>query len=51
MSRRRKNRSRADRRKGIYILPNLFTTASLFAGFYSIISAIHLAISSLFLST
>jgi CDP-diacylglycerol--serine O-phosphatidyltransferase len=27
-------------RKGIYILPNLFTTASLFAGFYAIISSI-----------
>lgn len=26
-------------RKGIYILPNLFTTASLFAGFYAIVSA------------
>lgn len=28
-----------DRRKGIYILPNLFTAASLFCGFYAIISA------------
>jgi CDP-diacylglycerol--serine O-phosphatidyltransferase len=28
-------------RKGIYVLPNLFTTASLFAGFYSIISSMH----------
>ncbi|MDD9799033.1 MAG: CDP-diacylglycerol--serine O-phosphatidyltransferase [Gammaproteobacteria bacterium] len=27
------------RRRGIYILPNLFTTAGLFAGFYSIIEA------------
>jgi len=27
-------------RKGIYILPNLFTTASLFMGFYSIIASI-----------
>ena len=26
-------------RKGIYILPNLFTTASLFAGFYAVVSA------------
>ncbi|MEI6738173.1 MAG: CDP-alcohol phosphatidyltransferase family protein, partial [Pseudomonadota bacterium] len=25
------------RRKGIYILPNLFTSASLFAGFYAIV--------------
>lgn len=28
-------------KKGIYVLPNLFTTASLFAGFYSIIASIH----------
>jgi CDP-diacylglycerol---serine O-phosphatidyltransferase len=28
-------------KKGIYILPNLFTTASLFMGFYSIIASIH----------
>ena len=28
-------------RKGIYLLPNLFTTASLFAGFYAIVSAIN----------
>jgi CDP-diacylglycerol--serine O-phosphatidyltransferase len=27
-------------RKGIYILPNLFTTASLFSGFYGIISSL-----------
>lgn len=27
-------------RKGIYLLPNLFTTAALFAGFYAIIAAI-----------
>jgi CDP-diacylglycerol--serine O-phosphatidyltransferase len=27
------------RRRGIYLLPNLFTTASLFSGFYSIVSA------------
>ena len=41
MSRRRKNRPRSERHKGIYILPNLFTTASLFSGFYAIISAIN----------
>jgi len=41
MSRRRKNRSRAEGRRGIYILPNLFTTASLFSGFFAIISAVH----------
>ncbi|GAA5317898.1 MAG: CDP-diacylglycerol--serine O-phosphatidyltransferase [Candidatus Pelagadaptatus aseana] len=27
--------------KGIYLLPNLFTTAALFSGFYAIISAVH----------
>jgi CDP-diacylglycerol--serine O-phosphatidyltransferase len=27
------------RRRGIYILPNLFTTLGLFAGFYSIVAA------------
>ncbi|TCK17620.1 CDP-diacylglycerol--serine O-phosphatidyltransferase [Thiogranum longum] len=27
------------RRRGIYLLPNLFTTAGLFAGFYAIVSA------------
>ncbi|OQW93290.1 MAG: CDP-diacylglycerol--serine O-phosphatidyltransferase [Beggiatoa sp. IS2] len=28
-------------RKGIYLLPNLFTTAALFSGFYSIVAAIN----------
>lgn len=28
-------------RKGIYLLPNLLTTAGLFAGFYSIVASIH----------
>ncbi|MEL5848920.1 MAG: CDP-diacylglycerol--serine O-phosphatidyltransferase [Candidatus Igneacidithiobacillus chanchocoensis] len=28
-------------RRGVYLLPNLFTTASLFAGFYSIVAGIH----------
>ncbi len=28
------------RRKGIYLLPNLFTTGALFAGFYSVVAAI-----------
>ena len=28
-------------RKGIYLLPNLLTTAGLFAGFYSIVAAMH----------
>lgn len=29
------------RRRGIYLLPNLFTTGALFAGFYAIVGAIH----------
>ena len=29
------------RRKGIFLLPNLFTSAALFAGFYAIINAIN----------
>src|SRR4029077_11610298 len=29
------------RRKGIYILPNLFTLAALFGGFYAIVMAIN----------
>jgi len=29
------------RRRGIYILPNLFTTASLFSGFYAIVQAMN----------
>ncbi len=38
---RKKMREKSDNaRKGIYILPNLFTTASLFCGFYSIIASI-----------
>ncbi len=32
--------TKQQRRKGIYLLPNLFTTAALFAGFYAIIAAI-----------
>jgi len=31
--------AKAPRRKGIYLLPNLFTTAGLFAGFYAIVAA------------
>ena len=30
----------AERRRAIYLLPNLFTTAAMFAGFYAIIAAI-----------
>lgn len=29
------------RHRGVYLLPNLFTTANMFAGFYSIVCAIH----------
>jgi CDP-diacylglycerol--serine O-phosphatidyltransferase len=29
----------SERRRGIYLLPNLFTTAAMFAGFYAIIAA------------
>jgi CDP-diacylglycerol---serine O-phosphatidyltransferase len=29
------------RRRGIYLLPNLFTTAALFSGFYAIIAGMH----------
>lgn len=39
MARKRK-KSNKSRGRGIYILPNLFTTASLFSGFFSIISSI-----------
>ena len=34
------NRSRRRNKKGIYILPNLFTSCSLFGGFYAIIATI-----------
>lgn len=30
-----------NQRRGIYLLPNLFTTAALFSGFYAIVAAIH----------
>lgn len=32
---------RARRRRGIYLLPNLFTTAALFAGFFAIVQAMN----------
>jgi CDP-diacylglycerol--serine O-phosphatidyltransferase len=35
-----RNRSKKRNKKGIYILPNLFTSCSLFGGFYAIIAAI-----------
>ncbi len=40
--RRRKRRRRPHLKRGIYLLPNLFTTGSLFAGFYAIIAAIQM---------
>lgn len=36
----RRRETREQRRRGIYVLPNLFTTASLFAGFFGAIEAI-----------
>ena len=40
-SKKSSKRKRAkERRRAIYVLPNLFTTASLFAGFYSMVSAL-----------
>ncbi len=36
---RKKVKQARDLRKGIYILPNFFTTCSLFCGFYSIIAS------------
>jgi CDP-diacylglycerol--serine O-phosphatidyltransferase len=41
MKTRRKKRFRKKERKGIYLLPNLFTSASLFGGFYAIIATIN----------
>jgi len=35
-----RNKKRKERRRGIYVLPNLLTTASLFCGFYAVITAI-----------
>ncbi|MDR2946333.1 MAG: CDP-diacylglycerol--serine O-phosphatidyltransferase [Candidatus Adiutrix sp.] len=37
---RHKAKNRAARRRGIYILPNIFTTLSLFFGFYSILASV-----------
>jgi CDP-diacylglycerol--serine O-phosphatidyltransferase len=36
---RSKRKKRNKRRRGIYVLPNLFTSASLFSGFYAIVAA------------
>jgi len=40
MKPRRKKRPKRKGKRGIYLLPNLFTTASLFGGFFAIIAAI-----------
>ena len=40
MKSKRKKRKTGKERKGIYVLPNLFTSASLFGGFYAIIASI-----------
>lgn len=37
----RDEQGRKVRHKGVYLLPNLFTTANMFAGFYAIVCAIH----------
>ncbi len=39
-SKRRRNKSEDELRRGIFILPNLFTTANLFSGFYGLIAAV-----------
>ena len=39
---RRKSQEEGERlRRGVYILPNLFTTFNLFCGFYTVISAVN----------
>lgn len=40
MKYRRKKKSKKTKRRGIFILPNLFTSAGLFGGFYAIIASI-----------
>jgi CDP-diacylglycerol--serine O-phosphatidyltransferase len=37
--RRRRRRARGGRRRGLHLLPNLFTTGNLFFGFYTIVQA------------
>lgn len=42
MSRRKRKKARDGKpRRGVFILPNLFTTASLFAGFWGMLEAVH----------
>lgn len=36
-----KSKNKSQRRRGIYLLPNLFTTAALFAGFFAIVAAMN----------
>ena len=40
MRKKQKKRTTKKERKGIYLLPNLVTSASLFGGFYAIIASI-----------
>src|ERR1700677_1818786 len=42
--RRESDRSRGKMRKGMYILPSLFTTGNIAAGFYAILETVHGAI-------
>jgi CDP-diacylglycerol--serine O-phosphatidyltransferase len=39
--RRREDRSQGTRRKGLYILPSLFTTGNIAAGYYAILQTVH----------
>src|SRR5918911_958910 len=39
MARKKNPESVEKRSKGVYLLPNLFTTSGLFAGFYAIVAA------------
>lgn len=41
MQKKRQKKAQEHPRKGIYILPNLFTTAGLFAGFFAIVQAMN----------
>ena len=54
MAFRRKRKKRSRRFRGVFLLPNLITTGSLFAGFYAIIAAIdgrfHAAAWAIFIS-
>lgn len=41
MSQKNSTQSNSGSRRGVYLLPNLFTTGALFCGFYAIIASIH----------